>query len=623
MKITKKVVSLSLVLLLALSSIPSAFACTGIYVGKDKSQNGSTYVGRSEDIGDMYDKMFGVEPAKDWAEGAMYEDAYGFKMPYPKHTYAYTYVKDTPEQEETVMGPNGECLSIAYGAAGQNEKGLSVTSTVSTKYNEEAKKADPLVEGAGICEISIPSVLLGGAATAKEAVKLLANVIDTYGAGECNSLMISDIHESWYMEIVSGHQYAAVKLPTDKVSVQPNIMLLGVIDVKDTENVIVSENLVKLAQDNGFLKTDEKGNIDVAKTYAVRDSGKGQYSRYYQGMFYVNEEEANKLDVTNVNNGVNPLPLFIDPTKQMSTLDVLQWLAYRGQGSKMDSNKDESIYAIGNNRQAECHVFEIRQNMPEKLATLQWQAMADAEFSVYVPFYTAMITDTLENYRNPSKDPVDNSINWNFQVINNLCYANRETCAKSVKAYFEEYQKSLIEQQKAIDVEMAKLYAKDPAQAAQKATELGMDLAKQILKMSNSVVTELKAYLKGDQAEPFVPTAMTNKVMPVYSFDHVTEDKTGWQHNDYGWWYNDFNETYVTGWQQIDGYWYYFAEDGYMQTGWQQINGYWYYLGTSGDMQTGWQWIDGSCYYFYPGGWMAADTWVDGYYVNGSGVWVK
>lgn len=520
MKMTKKVVSLGLALLLAVSCIPSAFACTGLYVGKDVSEDGSTYVGRSEDIGNLYDKMFGVAPAQDWEEGAMYKDAYGFEMPYPSHTYAHTYVKDSPLYEETLTDEDGNYISVAYAAGGQNEKGVSISATVSTAYNEQAEAADPLVE-TGICEISIPSVLLGGAATAKEAVDLLADIIDTHGAGECNSLMISDKTETWYFEIVSGHQYAAVKLPSDKVSVQPNIMLLGVIDVKDTENVVASADLVKVAEENGFLETDEKGNIDVAKTYAEEESGKGQYSRYYQGMFYVNEELAESLDVTNVNNGVNPLPLLVDPSEKLSTLDVLRLLGYRGEGSKMNSNENEDIYAIGNNRQAECHVFQIRENMPEQLATIQWQAMADAEFSIYVPYYTAMITETLENYQNPEIEPVENSINWNFQVINDLCYTNRANCAENVKAYFEDYQESLIEQQKKIDAAMTEIYAADPALAAQKATELGLDLAKQVLEMSNSVVTELKAYVEGDMAEPFVPTAMTEKVMPEYSFERI------------------------------------------------------------------------------------------------------
>ena len=43
MKITKKLLYVTLALVLALSSISSAFACTGIYVGSEVSANGSTW----------------------------------------------------------------------------------------------------------------------------------------------------------------------------------------------------------------------------------------------------------------------------------------------------------------------------------------------------------------------------------------------------------------------------------------------------------------------------------------------------------------------------------------------------------------------------------------------------
>ena len=79
--------------------------------------------------------------------------------------------------------------------------------------------------------------------------------------------------------------------------------------------------------------------------------------------------------------------------------------------------------------------------------------------------------------------------------------------------------------------------------------------------------------------------------------------ESGWQSDSVGWWYNDENGNYVTGWKSINGAWYYFASNGYMQTGWK--------------------WIEGSCYYFYEDGHMASDTWIDGSYVNGSGVWVE
>lgn len=521
MKKSKKLAAAALTMALALSNVTASFACTGIYVGSQVSESGSTFIGRSEDIGDQYGKLFDVAPAKDWPAGAIYEDAYGFSMPYPSHTYGYTYVRDSYAYGECVQDENGNDIGEPYAAAGTNEKGVSITATVSTHYNEQAEAADPLVD-TGICEISMTSILLGGAATAKEGVELLADIIDTYGAGECNALVISDTNEVWYFEVVSGHQYAAVKLPDDKAAVNPNIMLLGEIDLEDTENVVVSKDLVKVAQEGGFYQTGENGKFHVAKSYAVSDSKPGQYSRYYQGLYYLDPAQAAKMDVNNINNNVNPLSLLVDPAKKLSTMEALQFLGYRGEGSAMNSNEDPDIYPIGNNRQAECHVFELRKGMPAQLASIEWLSMGDADFSVFVPFYGALLTATNEHYHQEGDAYVENSINWNFQIINAICAEDRDHCGAKVKEYFAQYQQSILDQQAEVDAQMQKIFAQDPELAKEKATALADNLAQQVYEMSTSVLAELQSYVEaGNFEEVFVPTAMTDGVMPKYNFDQV------------------------------------------------------------------------------------------------------
>lgn len=516
MKNKKKWAAAALATALTLSNVTTSLACTGLYVGSQVSENGSTYIGRSEDIGKEYGKVFDVAPAKDWPEGAVYKDAYGFSMPYPSHTYAYTYVRDSYAYGECVQDENGNNIGQPYAAAGTNEKGLSVTATVSTKYNELAEAADPLVD-TGICEISMASVLLGGAATAKEGVELLAGIIDTYGAGECNALILSDTNEVWYFEVVSGHQYAAVKLPDDKAGLNPNMMLLGEIDPQDTENVVVSKDLVKVAQDGGFYQTGENGKLHVAKSYGPAQGKEGTPSRYYQGLYYLAPEQAAQLE-----QGSAELSLLVDPSKKLTTLEALQFLGYRGEGSAMNSNEDPDIYPIGNDRQAECHVFELRKGLPAQLASIQWLAMADADFSVYLPFYGALLTATNEHYHQEGDAYVENSLNWNFQIINTICAGDREHCGAKVKEYFAQYQESIIEQQADVDAMMQKIFAQDPELAKEKATALADDLAQQVYEMSTQLLAELQSYVEaGSFEEAFVPTAMTENRMPVYNFDRV------------------------------------------------------------------------------------------------------
>ena len=264
-------------------------------------------------------------------------------MPYPEHTYQYTLAKDSP-----LFGDGEE----PYAEVGINENEVAMTATVSTYYNDKAKAADPLVD-TGICELSMGSILLGQAKTARDGVELLGEIVEKYGSGECNTIMISDPNEAWYMEIVSGHQYAVIKLPEDQVAAIPNMMLLGTVDVTDTENVIASEGLVSLAEENGFLKTED-GMIHVAQTYGAENPGKGQLTRLWQGTYYLNHEKGERLSIEPSEDGVyGPYDLLFTPNKKFSTQDIMKFLAYRGEGTKMDFNVNESIYAIGNKNQAE------------------------------------------------------------------------------------------------------------------------------------------------------------------------------------------------------------------------------------------------------------------------------
>ncbi len=90
----------------------------------------------------------------------------------------------------------------------------------------------------------------------------------------------------------------------------------------------------------------------------------------------------------------------------------------------------------------------------------------------------------------------------------------------------------------------------------------------------------------------------------------------------------------VTGWQQVDGQWYYLTEaeanQGALVVGWLFDSNYkkWFYFGSDGVMLTGWQLIGGQWYYLNTisdgiHGAMAADTTIDGHYVNADGVWVQ
>lgn len=514
MKLKKVVTMIALVSSLVIASTSNVSACMGVYVGKNVSETGSTYIGRSEDIGKRYNKIFTVHPAQDHEEGKMFTDSNGFSMKYPAHTYKYTLTQDSP-----LMGEGEE----TFAEVGINENDVAITATVSTYYNKKVEAVDPLIK-TGLSEMSMGSILLGQSKTARHGVELLGKIIEEHGSAECNTIMLSDPNESWYMEIVSGHQYVAVKMPDDKVAAIPNMMLLGTVDVNDKENVIASKELVSLAEKNGFLKTQD-GKIHIAQTYGAENPGKGQLSRLWQGVNYLNMNKAGEMSIdANEDGTYGPYDLFFTPDKKVSTQEVLKFLGYRGEGSKMDSNKDNSIYAIGNPNQAECHVLEMRNGMNSGMYGVEWLAMSRAEFSVYLPFYSSMITETFEGYHPQDLEFNKDSMYWVFCEINELAEDNRELYGKNIKKYWDKYQAKLIEQQLKVDEDMKKLYEKDPAIAQQKATEIGKEISKETFDVASSILTELQEFIKSGKQEEFVPTVLQKDVMPNYTLSKVMKD---------------------------------------------------------------------------------------------------
>lgn len=101
MKKLTKILSVSLAATVLLGNV-SALACTGTYVGKDVSDQGTYLIARSEDQGKGdYNKMFMVQPRVENVPGRYIEDtATGFQIPLPATTYKYTYVPDYTRGDE-------------------------------------------------------------------------------------------------------------------------------------------------------------------------------------------------------------------------------------------------------------------------------------------------------------------------------------------------------------------------------------------------------------------------------------------------------------------------------------------------------------------------------------------
>ena len=469
--------AISALMLLTLFPFQAVSACTGFIIGKDLTTDGSTLYGRTEDLEPNHNKNFVVRERKYNKAGDRFVDeTNGFSFDLPAVSYKYTAVPDvTPEQG-------------VFDEAGFNEEGVSISATVSASANDDIQKVDPYVKD-GIAESALTSVVLPHVKTAKEGVELLAKIVREKGAAEGNIVIIADKTGVWYMEILSGHQYAAIKFPDDKYAVFPNTFFLGSVDKNDTENTILSADLEKIAQDAGTYK-EINGSFHVAQSYnpplaeadrsrvwsgikALDPNADVQYDDEYFELMHSTSDKLSLRDAMNLQRNRLEGTDF-KPQDQME-LD--------GKGIP-DKTKADPVYKypISNPNVMEAHIFQLKENLPASTGGgILWLAMGSPRNAPYLPYY-GNISNTSQPYQEMSTAYNENSWYWTVSRINDLVAKYPELFEDgSIRSEIERMESQWMEEQPAHDSEQISL-SEQPEQASLKATKDSMERADSVFK---------------------------------------------------------------------------------------------------------------------------------------------
>lgn len=416
----KNALCLTLICCLLVSLPNIANACTTIIVGRGASADGSRIFGRTEDNHGLAVKKLEFMPAFSGEADIPFTDAYtGLTLSLPGTGVAYLCI---PEAQALNPGRWEEAAVNAHGAC--------LTATESIYGSEAALAADPLVKN-GISESAIPTLVMPYVKTALEGVKRLGKLIAEYGSAEGNAVAFADEDAIWYMEIYSGHQWAAVRFPEDCYTVIGNDGLIGPIDVEDTENVIVSPDFLSLARDNNFLRMQD-GLVDTTLTYC---GPKRNYSqiRVWAGRSMFSPAQTGEYDV-NTSYG-----FAMKPDKKIALEDVMDLLRWRYEGTPYDVNKNPGIRAIGINRTAETHVFWMRPAKPSIL----WVSLANPEMSVFLPLYWN--TDPLPGtFTLDTADYDENSAYFKFRSVSAFAVNDRDGFGAEVRAHWKQMERQLI-----------------------------------------------------------------------------------------------------------------------------------------------------------------------------------
>lgn len=462
----KKLITVILTFTLVLGALSSALACTGIVVGKNVTDNGSLIVARNEDIMTAYNKTFFVNPATS-GEGTttVIDEINGFTWEVPATGMSWTMANDVPEHGDGLYAEM--CL---------NSAGVLISASFAQRINDDILAIDPFTAD-GLRQAYLPNTVAPFATTAKEAIQMLAKVIAEKGNAESHIILVADADEAWVMELLSGHQWTAAKVPDDKFIIVANAHILGYIDENDPENYMFSEGLFSMPEEAGLMKS-YNGLPHVALTYGkgMNDSSR---PRYWAGQ--------NKFsDSQNIAYDTEVFQDFLTPDAPISLYDVMTLLGYRYEGTEHDANVTGER-AIGSDSTVESHIFEYKTNG----IVTGWLCLGSVEDNVFLPFYPAL-SETPASYQIEGVEYNANSAYWTFKGMTTRAHISREHIAPAVKAFWAGYQQQLIAKMNASDKDYLAMDAK--AQEAY-ANEMFAEIAADAMEKADKISDEMMYYL--------------------------------------------------------------------------------------------------------------------------------
>ncbi len=449
----------AMALMLSALSLTQAYACTAVYVGAAASDDGTVMLAKSNDYQDVWANYVTVTERVEQQPGRTMpvdNDATVFAE-LPATTYRYT---STPWMDSTTAANGlGRDATVCT-----NEYGVAMVMSITSFSNAAALDADPLIEH-GLSEFTAVDLVTCQSATAREGVEVLLSLIDTYGSSEVNIALIADRTEAWYVEMYNGHQYAAVKLPADKVCAFGNEFSLEY--VSDYEDAILSPELEKLAVEKGFAVYGDNNELNLLATYSGQEVVTNySHMRTWIAHQILSPSAYGEYDKEAV------YPLCFAPDEKVSLLDVMEIMRNRFEGTAYspDETGRTDMRVIGTDTALSVHIAQIYPELSADMACVTWESTGPAIYGVFVPVSNAA-TGISEPYsRNQSAEQAgvfDTALYpyYRFKELTTLSVEKNDyqIYGLPVRAYWHEAETGMTQGMRAVLEAAAKLNDRETA----------------------------------------------------------------------------------------------------------------------------------------------------------------
>lgn len=407
-----------------LLSVVSAFPCTNFIAGKDATVDGSIFVTYADDSYTRFGDLF-HSPRASHPSGALRE--------------VIDWGDNTPR------GSIPQATATYNVVGNMNEHQLVIGETTWGGYPQLADTTANAILDYG----SLIYITLERAKTAREAIRLMGELVDKYGyASTGETFSIADKNEAWIMEMVGkypekGAVWIAVRVPDNAIAAHANEPRIRKVNYKDKENVIYCKDLFSFARKHGYFKGKDE-DFSFADAFSDHPASKRRSCDARVWSFFRHfaspEEEQKWLDWCLAKSD-EPMPLWIIPTRKLSLKDMQDRMRDHYEGTPLDMTND---IAAGDNRSpyrwrptrykvdgktygherpvatqqtAWSFVAQLRPSLPDPVGGILWFGTDDANTTVYMPFYCSM-TAVPEEVRPGNGDLYTFSPTANFWMNN-------------------------------------------------------------------------------------------------------------------------------------------------------------------------------------------------------------
>ena len=436
-------------------SLPGSENCFTIIAGRDATVSGSVMIAHNEDD---KGKNFFVDVHK---------------------------IGKSTKTGRTIKLKNGRLLRLSKGhgflwleIAGTefadsyiNDKGVVIVSNACMSREDKPSLVD------GGIGMALRRIVAEQAENAREAVEIAGQLVEKYGYySSGRTYAFADAREGWLMHIVKGKHWVAKRVPDDSVAIIPNYYTLDEIDLNDRNNYMGSKDIKEYAIKRGWYNKSDEETFSFRKAYSDQKTliSERNTLRHWRGFAM--------LSKLKVRPGTDLSFSFI-PAKKVKIQDIFKLLRDHYEGTAQDLSNgykngspnftQNRTICTGSTRYS--IVVELRQDMPDEIATLVWIAFRRPDSNSYSPWYPSIVT-TPNGYTRGNSETAflthlkkkddyfrydEKHAYWSFAKLSERVDDDYKNNIKKVKKIWGNFEHSLLKNIKKKEREFAYLLGKN------------------------------------------------------------------------------------------------------------------------------------------------------------------